>query len=284
MSRIIALIDGSQYAHSVCGYAAWISTRIGAGVDLLHILGRRESDSASASLSGSIGLGARSALLAELSEMDARRARLAQQRGRAVLEDGEAALEAAGAADISAKLRFGDLLETVEQFETGARVIVIGKRGEGADFAKGHLGSNLERIVRASHKPVFVASRGFKPVETVLIAYDGGPSSRKAVEMAAASPLFEGLTLRLMTAGADNAETRHSLETAQARLKEAGREAGIEIVDGQPEKAITEIVEAGGADLLVMGAYGHSRIRNLIIGSTTTEMVRSCRIPVLLFR
>jgi len=33
-----------------------------------------------------------------------------------------------------------------------------------------------------------------------------------------------------------------------------------------------------------MGAYGHSRIRNLVIGSTTTEMLRSCTVPVMLFR
>jgi nucleotide-binding universal stress UspA family protein len=33
-----------------------------------------------------------------------------------------------------------------------------------------------------------------------------------------------------------------------------------------------------------MGAYGHSRIRNLVIGSTTTSMIRNCRIPVMLFR
>jgi nucleotide-binding universal stress UspA family protein len=43
-------------------------------------------------------------------------------------------------------------------------------------------------------------------------------------------------------------------------------------------------VEAEDIGLLVMGAYGHSRIRNLIIGSTTTEMIRLCKIPVVLFR
>ncbi|MDF1750857.1 MAG: universal stress protein, partial [Alphaproteobacteria bacterium] len=37
-------------------------------------------------------------------------------------------------------------------------------------------------------------------------------------------------------------------------------------------------------DLLVMGAYGHSRIRNLIIGSTTSAMLRLCKIPVMMFR
>jgi nucleotide-binding universal stress UspA family protein len=40
----------------------------------------------------------------------------------------------------------------------------------------------------------------------------------------------------------------------------------------------------GGVDLLVMGAYGHGRIRSLVVGSTTTAMVRRCKIPVLMFR
>ena len=56
------------------------------------------------------------------------------------------------------------------------------------------------------------------------------------------------------------------------------------IETGQPETVIAREVETDHYDLLVMGAFGHSRIRNLIIGSTTTEMIRSCKIPVLLFR
>ena len=36
--------------------------------------------------------------------------------------------------------------------------------------------------------------------------------------------------------------------------------------------------------MLVMGAYGHSRIRNLIIGSTTTQMIGACKVPIMLFR
>ena len=46
-----------------------------------------------------------------------------------------------------------------------------------------------------------------------------------------------------------------------------------------PEEVIADGVERDQIDLLVMGAYGHSRIRSLIIGSTTTEMIRSCKIP-----
>ncbi|MFP5434357.1 MAG: universal stress protein, partial [Alphaproteobacteria bacterium] len=59
-------------------------------------------------------------------------------------------------------------------------------------------------------------------------------------------------------------------------------EAGIE--GGLPDDTIARAAERSGSDLLVMGAYGHSRIRSLIIGSTTTTMIRSCKIPLLLIR
>ena len=55
--------------------------------------------------------------------------------------------------EITTRLRHGDLVEAVGRGRGRTRdVILIGKRGEAADFAKGHLGSNLERIVRASHQ------------------------------------------------------------------------------------------------------------------------------------
>ena len=57
-----------------------------------------------------------------------------------------------------------------------------------------------------------------------------------------------------------------------------------EILPGVPEKVIAETVRQRGINLLVMGAYGHSRIRQFIVGSTTTTMVRTCLVPVLMFR
>lgn len=280
---IIALVDGSSYSRSVCENAAWIAGRLRANVDLLHVLGRRETPTA-LDLSGSIALGARSALLEELSAMDERRARLTRQRARAILDDAEAVLREAGVNDITARLRHGDLLEEVERAEASAEMIVIGKRGEAADFATLHLGSNLERIVRAASRPVFVTARAFRPISRVLIAYDGGPSAMKAVEHVARSPLFAELNINLLTVGSDNDRSRQRLQDAQAMLKAGGHDAGIQLLPGQPEEIIFEAVERQGIDALVMGAYGHSRVRSLIIGSTTAEMVRSCKIPVIMFR
>jgi len=64
----------------------------------------------------------------------------------------------------------------------------------------------------------------------------------------------------------------------------AGLDVAIRREAGDPAEVIAERVRDAEFDLLVMGAYGHSRIRTLIIGSTTTALIRSCKVPVLLFR
>ena len=281
--KLIALVDGSTYSASVCDHAAWIAGRTGAAVELLHVLGRREGVDKQ-DLSGAIKLGARTALMEELAELDAQRSRLVAHRGRAILEDAHAILTRAGVSEITTRLRHGDIVETVAEVEKDASLILIGKRGEAADFARGHLGSNLERIVRASHKPVFVASRAFRPVQKVLVAYDGGTSAMKAIDHIARSALFAGLQVTVATVGTPSAEVKKGLENAHAMLRAAGLEAGTTIVEGQPETALGKLVEAEGFDMLVMGAYGHSRIRSLVIGSTTSEMLRSCKVPVVLVR
>ncbi len=284
MTKLIALIDGSIYSESVCDHAAWLATRMKASVEVLHVLGRRSGSDAQ-NLSGSIGLGARTALLEELAESDAQTAKLAHKRGRIILDDANNRLTEAGVTNVSTALRNADLVETVQQYEADADLIIIGKRGEAADFAKLHIGSNIERVVRSSHKPILVTSRAFKPIKKVLIAFDGGPSVLKAIDhITARAEDFTGLDFRLLSVGTEATDTRRKLDTATEKLRAAGYTADAQSVEGEPDKVIGKQADDGEADLLIMGAYGHSRIRTLIIGSTTTEMIRSCKIPVMLFR
>jgi nucleotide-binding universal stress UspA family protein len=53
---------------------------------------------------------------------------------------------------------------------------------------------------------------------------------------------------------------------------------------GRAEQVIPQVVGATGNPLLLMGAYGHSPLRRMIIGSTTTAMIRTVKAPVLLVR
>jgi len=93
-----------------------------------------------------------------------------------------------------------------------------------------------------------------------------------------------GLECHVLTAGSDTESARAKLKQAAERLGIAGYNVHTSIVAGQADETIAAQVEAFGIDLLLMGAYGHSRIRSLIIGSTTTEMIRSCKVPVILCR
>ncbi len=291
MDKVVACIDGSAYSHSVCDHAAWAAARTGAPLQLVHVLGRREISTLPTDFSGSLGAGAQEMLLTELAALDEQKAKLAHARADLILDEAKARIAAQALPEagfdrpsVTTALRSGDIVETLAEIEEHTSLLVIGKRGEAADFAKLHLGSNLERIARASRRPILVASRAFHPIRRFLIAFDGGPSAIKAVEYIAAGPLLRGLRCTILLAGSTESEARRQLDTAAARLRGAGFDVVAAVEPGYPEEVIAARVDDGGADLLVMGAYGHSRIRHLIIGSTTTEMVRSCRIPVLMFR
>ncbi len=282
--KLIAAVDGSVYSQSVCDHAAWLAQRIQASIELVHVLGRRHGSSEPANLSGSIGLGARTALLEELAELDGQQARLAQRRGRAILDSAKEMLQAAGVPKVATRLRNGQIVDTMAELEADAGLIVIGKRGEGADFDKLHLGSNVERVVRVSHRPIMVTSRAFKPINRFLIAFDGGASVMKAVDYLVRESAFRDIDCHVLSIGEDKTRLRRQQEGAVALLREKGYTVTSETLPGEVEEVIAGKVESEDIDMLVMGAYGHSRIRQYIIGSTTTEMIRSCRIPVVLFR
>lgn len=246
MTGILALIDGSIYSQSVCDHAAWAARRLNAGVSLLHVLGRRDVSSTPVDLSGTLDVEGRNTLLAELADLDEQKAKLAQKRGRLILDRARARLAAAGLDGVATKLRHGDLVDTVLECEADASLVVLGKRGEAADFAKLHLGSNLERVVRSSRKPVLVASRAFAPIRRFLVAFDGGVSAMKAVDHIARSPLFSGLECDLVTVGADTAESRKRLDDAAMLLRAGGHVVKAEIEPGRADRVIARRVEAAG--------------------------------------
>lgn len=284
MSTILACTDGSPlYAASVYDHTAWAAQRVGASVHVLHMLEPVDTPM-HGDVSGALGINTSAELLAELVTLAETQGRVALSHGREILAGAQRHLAAAGIESAAIEQRHGSLVDSVEHFERDAELLVIGKRGENADFAKGHLGSNLERVIRTCHRPVLVASRSFVPIERFLIAFDGGPSAKKAVAYLAASPLLKGIPGHLLAVNLDRKELPAELEAARAQLAGAGFDVQTELLSGEPESTIADAVKRLNINLLVMGAYGHSRIRQFIVGSTTTTLVRTVTIPVLMFR
>ena len=284
MNRIIACVDGSIYTPSVCGYAAWAAQQLELPVEILHVVQRQYEAISYADFNAGMGLGAQDRFLQELTALDEQRNQVLAQRGSALVLDAEEQIRSHGIYNISSRCRHGSLVDALHELEDRTSLIVIGKRGEAADFDRLHLGSSVERVVRALRSPVLVASRTYKPIERVLVAYDGAASSRKAVEEVCSNPLYKGLERHVVMVANASPSAEGHLVWARERLIAAGGPYTLERLIGEPEAVMAEYVKTHEIHLLVMGAYGHSRIRQLIVGSTTTQMIRTCLIPILLYR
>ncbi|MDR5901738.1 universal stress protein [Halomonas icarae] len=281
--QVMAAIDGSKFSEGVCDYAAWASQALGAPLTFLHV-NDNHPQTAETDLSGNLGLGAREHLLEELAQLDEKRAKVAQEQGRLMLKAARERAVERGVDDPAVRQRNGTLVETLEELQEEIRLLVVGKRGETAHQDSGHLGSNLERVVRTLHRPILMVPDTFRRPERVLLAFDGSKTTRKGVEMLARSPLFDGVPVHVVIVGAETGDNRSQLDWALSTLREAGHEAEGAIRAGEVEATLRAYKQEQEIDLLVMGAYGHSRIRHLLVGSTTTAMLRNARGPVLLLR
>ena len=284
MRKMLAFIDGSIYSDSVCDHVIWAAAGDQFDVSLFNVIEGASDVEVPSNFSGNLSAEAKNKLLSELSELDQKRAKLAQKKGRLVLDLARERLMKGGLKKVETHLRNGDFVSTVTDYQDDTDLIIIGKRGEAADFAKLHLGSNLERLIRSTNKPVLVAARSFKPIKKLLVAFDGGRSSYGAIDYIASNKSYSELECHIVIAGEEGSRGHKQAIHAENLLKKASVDYSVFYERGEPEKVISDHVEKYGVDLLVMGAYGHSKIRNLIIGSTTTQMIRSCLVPVLLFR
>lgn len=283
MTHVMACIDGSQSATAVCDYAAWASLRLDAPLTFLHVLDQLQYPQRS-DLSGNIGLGSREHLLEELASLDEQRSRLALEQGHHLLEAAKARAMADGVGNPQLRQRHGDLVDSLAELQQDIRLLVIGRQGEASASLAQQVGSHVENAIRTLQRPILVACGAFKAPQSYMFAYDGSATARKSIEMLATSPLFKGLPCHLLMVGADTGDAREQLEAAKRVLQGSASEVHLAIRAGEVEPTLHAYQAEHGIDLLAMGAYGHSRIRQFLVGSTTSHLLRSSESPLLILR
>ncbi len=288
MKTILLCSDGSAFSEGIYRYGAWFARKFQARAQVLFVTDIRSQKVASTgNLSGSLGLGASEQLLNELVNLEHEKAKLNNQRSRLILRNAKEFLEAEGLSEVELINQTGFLVDCFHDFEVKADVVVLGRRGEAAEFASDHLGANVDRIVRSSSKPCLVTPKAFAPIERMLLAYDGSPTGQRILNFLVDNAEgFRGIEIHLLTVAKSDADAKRSqsLSEAQQKLQQAGLTLTASSLAGDPEQVIAQYVAQHQISLLVMGAYGHRRIRHLVIGSTTVQILRSSKIPVLLFR
>lgn len=283
MSNVIACIDGSAAAPAVCDYASWASQRLAAPLTLLHVLDH-ERYPVDSDLSGAIGLGAREQLLEELAALDEKRARLAMEQGRQMLEVASQRVVAQGASNPTLRQRHGSLASTLRDMAHEVRLLVMGLHGEASGDPAHPIGSQLESVVRTLQQPILIVPSHFQPPASALLAFDGSSTTRRSVERVVASPLLKEIPIHIVMVGKPTDEATQQLDWAVETLRGAGFSAERAHLDGEVEPAIHAYQSDHDLDLLIMGAYGHSRIREFLLGSTTTRLMRTTRSPLLVLR
>lgn len=150
--------------------------------------------------------------------------------------------------------------------------------------------TRIPEIVLSVGRPVLVpAARPSNVIgRKIAVAWKPGPESARA--MTAAAPLIskaDKLCLMSVVEG-DTSESGQAADLKELanKLQWNGVESEL-LVLPRTEAGVGETLKSAaynsGADLLVIGAYGHSRLREFVLGGVTRSVIGECEIPALLF-
>ena len=284
MKKVMAFVDSAPSAFHVSDFAAWAALRLAAPLELLHVLDRHPEKAPSSDLSGSIGLGAQETLLQTLSALDEKRSTLAQHHGRELLDALTARVRQAGVTTVQSRQRHGSLVETLVDLQAESGLFVFGQNHPAEPGKKLHLDHHIEQAIRAVRRPVLVVPKRYRRPTSFAVAFDGSAKGRKMLEAVASSPLLRDLLCHVVMAGEESEAACSHLAWARTFLGAAGVNGRVSFAPGEPERSLMTYLKAHAVDLLVIGAYGHSRLRQFIVGSTTTTLLRTSPVPVLVLR
>lgn len=197
------------------------------------------------------------------------------------------ATAAAGLAAVEWRAPPGSPIEAAIAHARCADLLIVGQRNPPGQLLAEEL---VTTVLLASGRPMLIVPYiGARPTlgDNVLVAWDGGREASRAI--ADALPLLE--RARRVTVIAVSREETAAAEgsPAEARLGAWLREHGVDV---EIARHAVGDVTAGewllsraadlGSDLIVMGGYGHTRVRELILGGVTRTMLQAMTVPVLM--
>lgn len=208
-------------------------------------------------------------------------AAILEERGKATLEDFRERCERARIPFQGIQIT-GPVMQTIVSQSELADLVVIGRGVEQGQWIEGLLGSTTENVVRHATRPVLVTARREAAIRRFVVAYDGSPHARSALHFATSLGEAWLVPFEVLTVARDGGE--EIIEEARTYLKAHELTVDYTVRQGDPRDTLVDFAREREADLLVMGAFGHSKVRELLLGSTTHYVLNHAPCPVLLAR
>jgi len=185
--------------------------------------------------------------------------------------------------EFEAKKLEGDPVEVICDISRQVDLVIMGARGDYARWGDRLLGATLESVSRQNHSPLLIAGQVYKDFKSIICAYDRSEPSNTGLKLSANLAEQLNLPLEVVTINDDELEREEILEEARVYLEPYKLESQFRHEAGDPAKTLIQVTQdAPDPALLVMGSFGHSRIREAILGSTTVQVMRKANKPILL--
>ena len=278
MKTILVGLDGSEHAATATLYALWMSARFGANVVGLHVVDIASIEGSFLhDISGSLGF-------EPYLDFSSKMRDALHERGKSLL----AAFERQAAehkVPSTTILTMGIVPNEISEQGEIADLLVIGHRGVSAKFSTGLLGGTAESVTRKCPTPVFVCTAEYRECKNPLLAYDGSQRAAAAMQSAAQFCSALKLPLTVLTVNRDESAGHRTLEEAERYLTPYKLPATFSLQQtGNAPERITNYLREQNHDLVFIGAYGHSRIIEMVLGSTTEYVMRNSPCAVFLNR
>lgn len=279
MSYVLCCVDGKNYSQSACDYAVMISNNMNLPLRFLNII-EHSSKVKKLNLSGSIKLGEKDDLLQEYTNEETTKSQYAIKIGKELLNTLKQKALQTCKNEVTILQIHGDVIETILDYEKEVSILVIGIKSH----EEHKIGENVKDIIRAIHKPVLLVNNEFVEPEKLLIAYNGSNESKKLLNETSLKPIFKNIKRDIVNINEDKTLSFKLLNEAKEIFAKQNIEVDTSVLSGEPKEAIFNYFEQNNCDILAMGAFGHSRLKEFIFGSFTSEMLGKIKKPILLFR
>ena len=144
--------------------------------------------------------------------------------------------------------------------------------------------SMLEAVLLETGRPLLIPGPAAMPaaIERIAIAWKPVPQAARA--MALAMPFLQRASEVIIATVEESAEDGDEIARLSRYLEWHGLHSTVARMRPGPDGAAATLLSAiaGRADLLVMGAYGHSRVREWVFGGFTTHVLADAPLPVLM--